>query len=140
MTAEELIPIYHGLFYACMAGTVLFAALAVLLFFRFDIRHVFNVQSGRAEKMTVERMRAENAATGRLIRTAETAPSAVKVPVVVQPTSSEIQPTTSLAKSGAQQTTAPIAAKNHPAAPAAPAGRKFVIRQKVVLIHTNELI
>ena len=72
MTAEELIPIYHGLFYACMAGALLFAAAAAVIFFRFDIRHIFNVQSGRAERMTVERMRAENAATGRLILTAET--------------------------------------------------------------------
>lgn len=140
MTAEELIPIYHGLFYACMAGTIFFAALAVLLFFKFDIRHVFNVQSGRAEKMTVERMRAENAATGRLIQTAETAGRDAKPQVVVQPKSSEIQPTTSLSKSGAQQTTASIASKKHTAAPAVPTGRKFVIRQKIVLIHTNELI
>lgn len=140
MTAEELIPIYHGLFYACLAGTILFAALAVFLFFKFDIRHVFNVQSGRAEKMTVERMRAENAATGRLIQTAETTGSGTKPPVVVQPASSEIQPTTSLAQKDAQQTTAPIAGKKRPAAPAVPAGRKFVIRQKTILIHTNELI
>ena len=144
MTAEELIPIYHGLFYACMAGALLFAAAAAVIFFRFDIRHIFNVQSGRAERMTVERMRAENAATGRLILTAETEPphtgSPKKHPVVVQPASSEIRPTTSLAQNKRPQDTAPIAGQQPPKTPSVPAGHTFAIRQEILLTQTTEEI
>lgn len=144
MTAEEMIPVYHGLFYACMAGAFLFAAVAAVLFFKFDIRHVFNVQSGRAERLTVERMRAENAATGRLILTADVESGhtggRIKTPTVVQPPSSEIRPTTSLAQNNRPRDTAPIAGQQKPTAPAVPAGHTFVIRQKILLVHTNEEI
>lgn len=144
MTAEEMIPIYHGLFYACMAGMFLFAAIAAVLFFKFDIRHVFNVQSGRAEKMTVERMRAENAATGRLILSADIASGKTagdaKAPTVVQPPSSEIRQTTSLAQKDRQPTTDAIAGQKPPSTPKVPAGHTFVIRQKILLVHTTEEI
>lgn len=141
MTAEELIPIYHSLFYVCMAGSILFAALAVLFFFKFDIRRVFNVQSGRAERMTVERMRAENAATGRLISTAGTTEEqGQKPPTVVQPPSSEVQQTTPLSQSTTKKTTPTAGRKKPQPAPNVPAGRKFVISKKIILTHTSETI
>lgn len=144
MTAEELIPIYHGLFYACMVGTLLFAAVAAVLFFKFDIRHIFNVQSGRAERLTVERMRAENAATGRLILTADVESGhtggQIKTPTVVQPPSSEIRPTTSLAQNKQPRDTAPIAGQQSPRTPSVPEGHTFAIRQKILLTHTTEEI
>lgn len=144
MTAEEMIPVYHGLFYACMAGALLFAVTAVVLFFKFDIRHIFNVQSGRAERLTVERMRAENDATGRLIssldmesgRTGEQ----IKTPTVVQPPSSETRPTTSLAQNDRVQHTASIEKQQPSKTPKVPAGHIFVIRQKILLTHTSEEI
>lgn len=139
-----MIPVYHGLFYACMAGAFLFAATAAVLFFKFDIRHIFNVQSGRAERLTVERMRAENAATGRLILSSDIESGhtgePIKRPTVVQPSSSEIRPTTSLAQNNRPQDTAPIAGQQPPAAPNVPAGHTFVIRQKILLTHTAEEI
>lgn len=141
MTAEELIPIYHSLFYVCMAGSILFAALAVFFFFMFDIRRVFNVQSGRAERMTVERMRAENAATGRLLSTAGTTEEpAQRPPTVVQPPSSEVQQTTPLAQHTTQKTIPTAGRKKAQPTPKVPAGRKFIISKKIILTHTSETI
>lgn len=137
-----MIPVYHGLFYACMVGALLFAAAAAVLFFKFDIRHIFNVQSGRAEKLTVERMRAANAATGRLILSEDLesgrAGNRTKAPVVMQPSSSEIRQTTSLAQNNRPQATGPIADQQLPKGINAPTGHTFVIRQKILLTDTAE--
>lgn len=60
-------------FYVCLAVAVLFFIVSVLLFFRFDIRTILSVKSGKRNEKAVKELTEENRATGRMYRRNKTA-------------------------------------------------------------------
>lgn len=63
---ERMISIYHTAFVVSLVLAILFFAVSVVLFFRFDIRKIFDMRTGRAEKRTIREMEELNAQTGKL--------------------------------------------------------------------------
>lgn len=64
--ANDLINIFQTCFQVCLAFTVLFFIITVILFFLFDIRTIFNIRTGRAKNKTIKEMQQANNKTGRL--------------------------------------------------------------------------
>lgn len=64
--ANDLINIFQTCFQVCLAFTVLFFIITVILFFLFDIRAIFNIRTGRAKNKTIKEMQQANNTTGRL--------------------------------------------------------------------------
>lgn len=62
----DLISIFRTCFYICLAFTILFFIISVVLFFLFDIKTIFNIRTGRAKQKTIKEMQAANNSTGRL--------------------------------------------------------------------------
>lgn len=62
----DLISIFRICFYICLAFTILFFIISVVLFFLFDIKTIFNIRTGRAKQKTIKEMQAANNSTGRL--------------------------------------------------------------------------
>lgn len=141
--AQSMIQVYRTCFYICMAITVLGLANAVFLFFRFDIRTIFEIRTGRAAKRTIRRMEEANASTGRLRQ--EDMDFTTGGLTTGNSTTTPLPPSPSPA-SGSGETTLLNAAPPAPAAPAAPVpqpaapGFRFVVTQAVVLTHTSENI
>lgn len=63
---EQLIALYHTAFILFLVLTVVFALLSVLIFFRFNIKEVFDFKTGRGQRRTIRQMEEENAKTGKL--------------------------------------------------------------------------
>lgn len=64
---EGTITILNTGFAICVAFSILFFIVSVVLFFVFDIKRIFDMKTGRAEKQKIREMEEENALTGRLI-------------------------------------------------------------------------
>lgn len=64
---ENLVGVFGTLSVVCFVLAAVFAILAVAMFFIFDIRNIFDMRTGRAQKRVITEMEAENALTGRLI-------------------------------------------------------------------------
>ena len=62
----DLISIFRICFYICLAFTILFFIISVVLFFLFDIKTIFNIRTGRAKQKTIKEMQAAYNSTGRL--------------------------------------------------------------------------
>jgi hypothetical protein len=63
---DSIIGVLNTCFMVCLAFTILFFVISVVLFFLFDIRTIFNIKTGRAQAKTVKEMQTANASTGRL--------------------------------------------------------------------------
>ncbi len=63
---ESTISLLKICFSICLALTIVFFIIAVVLFFVFDIRTIFNIRTGRAKRKTVQEMQEANSRTGRL--------------------------------------------------------------------------
>ncbi len=63
---ENTISLLQICFSICLALTVVFFIISVVLFFVFDIRLIFNIRTGRAKRKTVQEMQEANSRTGRL--------------------------------------------------------------------------
>ena len=63
---QELISLYHTMFYVFMGLTIFFVVIAVLLFFVFNIRGNIAAKTGYAEKATLKKMTGSYATTGSL--------------------------------------------------------------------------
>lgn len=63
---EKIISLYHTGFIVCLVLFILFLLITVLLFFRFDIRNVIDLRTGRGAKKTIQKMEEINAKTGKL--------------------------------------------------------------------------
>lgn len=63
---EQLIKIYHAAFIAFLVLTVVFFVTSVILFFKFNIRGIFDMKTGRGAKKTIQKMKELNAQTGKL--------------------------------------------------------------------------
>lgn len=68
MDVQSLIAVYRAGFYASAVVAVVGAALAVALFFRFDIRNLWLIQTGRAQRQGVRQMEAASRNEGRMRR------------------------------------------------------------------------
>lgn len=64
---ENLVGVFGTLSVVCFVLAAVFAILAVAMFFIFDIKNIFDMRTGRAQKRVITEMEAENALTGRLI-------------------------------------------------------------------------
>lgn len=127
--AQSLIQLYHTGFYVCMSLAVLFALAAVWMFFKFDIRGIYLVQSGKAEKRMVERMQRQNAETGRLLAEEHGVASGGlnrEAAARDDPPTAPLEEATALLAEGG-------------AAPCV-GGRRFVVTKRLLLIHTEERI
>lgn len=63
---ERMIEVYHAAYLVCLVLGLIFLALTVFLFFKFNIRRIIDMKTGRSEKRTIERMEQINAMTGKL--------------------------------------------------------------------------
>ena len=63
---EQLIAIYHTGFIVCSVLLVVGIALAVLFFFKFDIRTIYLLRTGKAKQQTINEMKERNLKTGKL--------------------------------------------------------------------------
>lgn len=135
--AQSLIQIYNTGFIVCAGVTAVAFLSAVFMFFKFDIRTIFAIRTGRAERISIKKMEADNARTGTLRPNVE------------------IDYTTDGLGSGGAQTdllsaageTTPLAGRGpapapaaQPAAPALPPGFKFVVTENQIITHTNEIL
>lgn len=70
MNSDNLIQIFHIGFIICLAFCIMFLVISVLLFFIFDIKTIFSIRTGRAQKKKISEMAEQNALTGRLLSNA----------------------------------------------------------------------
>lgn len=63
---EQLIKIYHAAFIAFLVLAVVFFVISVILFFKFNIRGIFDMKTGRGARKTIQKMKELNAQTGKL--------------------------------------------------------------------------
>lgn len=63
---ERLINIYHMAFIVFLILAILFFIISVILFFRFNIRGIFDMKTGRGARKTIQKMEELNAQTGKL--------------------------------------------------------------------------
>lgn len=115
-----------------MAIAVLGLASAVFIFFKFDIRSIVEIRTGRAARRTIEKMAQANAMTGRL-RNED-----------MDFTTGGLQTAHSEQFPAVGETT-PLVSERFTAAVEEPKitepirpGFQFAITQKVMLIHTDE--
>ena len=66
MNAQELIRIYRSCFYVCAAVTAAGILVSVCLFFRFHIRNIWMLRSGKAEKKAVREFQESSRQDGRM--------------------------------------------------------------------------
>lgn len=68
-TMEELqraISLYNIGYWVCLGFSIFFLGISILLFFRFDVRKIFDLRTGRGERKTIQKMEEMNAKTGKL--------------------------------------------------------------------------
>lgn len=63
---KDVLSVFETCLHVCLAFTILFFVISVVLFFLFDIKTIFSIKTGRAKKKTVREMQAANNKTGRL--------------------------------------------------------------------------
>lgn len=145
--AEQLIQAYRLGFNISLIITIFAVISAGFIFFKFDIRTIFSIQTGRAAQQTIEKMATENAKTGRLRPEIDnfttdgfTTEDGRKTAPQVPPPTTPLGPSaaqTSLLAGGAP---APEPVSQPLAAPAAAPGFVFRMTENVMLVHTTELI
>ena len=65
---QQKIDLNHNLHLVCLILCLVCLALSIFFFFKFDIRNIFNIRTGRSVKKTVKQMEELNARTGQLRR------------------------------------------------------------------------
>ncbi len=63
---EMMIKIYHVAFLIFLVLAIVFFVISVILFFRFNIRGIFDMKTGRGAKRTIQKMKEMNDQTGKL--------------------------------------------------------------------------
>lgn len=63
---ERMIDIYHTAYIACLVLTIVFLALSIFFFFKFEIKKIFDMKTGRGAKRSIREMEEINAKTGKL--------------------------------------------------------------------------
>lgn len=144
----KLINLYHTGFLACLCLTVLFFLLTVFLFFKFDIRGIFEFRTGRGARKRIQKMEEINAMTGKLrdpgMFTTDSLSrkvmredgDVITYPVTAQTNTDEVLGDTELL------CTDNLTAETVQSAPSEPENLPgtFKIKKSILLIHTNEVI
>lgn len=141
---QSLIQIYNACFYVCLALGILALASAVFIFFKFDVRTNFAIRTGRAEKITVKRVKGKNSKTDTLRQmgaedaTGELPESAEKTErrQVVQDPALEVE--TELLIRNLPNT--PDSTPTGHATSTAAAALGFLITEDIIITHTDEKI
>lgn len=63
---EQMIDIYHAAFLIFLILAILFLIVSIVLFFRFNIRGIFDMRTGRGARRTIQKMKELNDQTGKL--------------------------------------------------------------------------
>ncbi len=66
MQGNDLINIFGTAFIICLVLGIVSLAASILLFFKFDIRGIYDLRTGRGAKRIIEKMEEINAMTGKL--------------------------------------------------------------------------
>ena len=161
MNPQELINLYHTLFFVFMGLTIFFVALGVLLFFVFDINGNIASRTGYAEKVTMKKMAGSYATTGSLRKQVSmefTTGNLQAYANQVEQLDAGSEETSQLApnkrpdaKLAAAEAATPAPAPAPvpaaamqpvmmPSAPVSVPGFVFNIFENIMVIHTNELI
>lgn len=70
---ETMISIYHAAFITFLILAILFLVISIILFFRFDIRGIFDMKTGRGARKAIQKMQELNDQTGKLRQESVTA-------------------------------------------------------------------
>lgn len=154
---ERMIKIYHTAFIVFLILTILFLVVSIVLFFRFNIRGIFDMRTGRGARKTIQKMQEINAQTGKLRQDVVT-----HTPVNLQgaerisapPTEKRIkeaQETTLLTDQGSQETTllhdyneTTVLSSEMTKETPQPESKKlpgaFKIEKEIIWIHTEEML
>ncbi|MEF9840796.1 MAG: hypothetical protein RR791_07600, partial [Lachnospiraceae bacterium] len=62
---NQLVGIYHTGFIILLTLGIVFLAAAVFMFWKFDIRRIWTIRTGRAEKKSIREMEEATAMSGR---------------------------------------------------------------------------
>lgn len=63
---EKTIEIYQTAFTVCLVLGIVFLLITIFLFFKFNIRKIIDMKTGRGAKRTIQKMEEINARTGKL--------------------------------------------------------------------------
>lgn len=63
---EKMVALYHTLRTVCLILGMIFLGLTIFLFFKFKIKSILDIKTGRSQKKTIEKMEQMNALTGKL--------------------------------------------------------------------------
>lgn len=63
---QRAISLYNIGYWICLGFSIFFLVISILLFFRFDVRKIFDLRTGRGERKTIQKMEEMNAKTGKL--------------------------------------------------------------------------
>lgn len=93
----DLLSVLNTTFVICLAMTILFFVISVILFFLFDIKTIYMIRSGRAQAKTVKEMEEINSSTGRLRGSSNShdkdhKKKNKKAPVILPQTETQAQP------------------------------------------------
>ena len=134
--AVVLIGVYRTCFYVCLALMLLGLASAAILFFRFDVRQIFMIRTGRAARQTIRKIAETNARTGRLqpgedmdFTTGGLSGGGATAPLEHTPPTEPAAPPPN-----------PPPPPPPPPPPALRAGLRVEVTQAVLLVHTQERI
>ncbi len=72
---ERMINVYHTAYMVFLILSVVFLALTIFMFFKFDIRKIIDMKTGRGAKKSIQKMEEINAQTGKLRQDVADTPS-----------------------------------------------------------------
>lgn len=136
---ESLISLYHMGYLICLGAALFFLLLAVFFFFKFNIRNIFAVRTGRAMRKSIQQMEESNAMTGKLRHPEEMqqAPSQIRTHVSIQPgeqgeTETEVLNEPLLEKLSGRLGRSEKKKKKYPI--------RFQIEKDLIIVHSDERI
>lgn len=138
--AVVLIGIYRTCFYICLGVMLLGLSSAVILFFKFDIKTIFLIRTGRAARQTIRKMAETNARTGRLQAGDELDYTSggltggdMTTPLGASAASSSTEAVVTPQTTPIEQPLSPPPQQLRP-------GFRFEVTQSLILVHTQEQI
>lgn len=152
MSNLQLISVLDIFMKVTLVAAILFLVLAVLFFFLFNIPQIYMIKTGKAQRKTIEQMRAINAETGRLSNagtgmTGIFGSSSDLVGENTQPAENQgasetsvLMPETSVLSENSATANAEQGMTNMLNNSADESKGKFVIVKKIMEIHTQEVI
>lgn len=152
MSNLQLISVLDIFMKVTLVAAILFLVLAVLFFFLFKIPQIYMIKTGKAQRKTIEQMRAINAETGRLSNagtgmTGIFGSSSDLVGENTQPAENQgasetsvLMPETSVLSENSATANAEQGMTNMLNNGADESKGKFVIVKKIMEIHTQEVI